>query len=189
MHLDDLGELDRARGALASLTGVEGVLDRDAAAASFELPADRIGDLVVLADAHTVLGKSRAAHDLSALTGTLRSHGGLHERPVPMIVCQRVSADALTRTRAAQPRPPRPAAEPHDMSSLATLAVHSPYTAELVGEAPVSGPQEVQRALDAGARAGERQRLSRHERSTDPIRRRAALWKSRRDELAVLISR
>ena len=91
VHLDDLGDVDRARGVLASLPGVEGVLDRGAAAASFDLPADRIGDLVVLADARTVLGRSHAAHDLSALNGHgLRSHGGLHERTVPMIVCQPV---------------------------------------------------------------------------------------------------
>ena len=88
VHLDDLDAIDRARGVLASLPGVEGVLDRFAAADAFELPADRIGDLVVLADERTVLGKSRAAHDLSALNGGLRSHGGLHERDVPMIVCQ-----------------------------------------------------------------------------------------------------
>jgi phosphonoacetate hydrolase len=75
---------------LASLPGVEGVLDRWAAAESFELPADRIGDLVVLADERTVLGKSRAAHDLSALNGGLRSHGGLHERAVPIVVCRRL---------------------------------------------------------------------------------------------------
>ncbi|MGO9887362.1 MAG: phosphonoacetate hydrolase, partial [Solirubrobacteraceae bacterium] len=88
VHLDDPDVLDRARGVLASLPGVEGVLDRFAAADSFELPADRIGDLVVLADERTVLGKSSAAHDLSALNGHLRSHGGLHEREVPIIVCQ-----------------------------------------------------------------------------------------------------
>jgi phosphonoacetate hydrolase len=95
VHLDDLDALDRARGVLASLSGVEGVLDRFAAADSFELPADRIGDLVVLADERTVLGKSRAAHDLSALNGELRSHGGLHERDVPIIVCQPVNRDGL----------------------------------------------------------------------------------------------
>ncbi len=88
VHLDDLDALDRARGVLASLPGVEGVLDRFAAADAFELPADRIGDLVVLADERTVLGKSSAAHDLSALNGHLRSHGGLHERDVPIIVCE-----------------------------------------------------------------------------------------------------
>ncbi|HUJ33937.1 MAG TPA: hypothetical protein VLW51_01925 [Solirubrobacteraceae bacterium] len=88
VHLDDLAERDRARGALASLPGVEGVLDRFAAAASFELPADRIGDLVVLGDERTVLGKSGAAHGLGSLNGRLRSHGGLHERDVPIIIFQ-----------------------------------------------------------------------------------------------------
>jgi phosphonoacetate hydrolase len=88
VDLGDRDQLDLARGALASLPGVEGVLDRDAAAASYELPPDRIGDLVVLADEHTVVGRSQAAHDLSALNGHgLRSHGGLHERAVPIIVC------------------------------------------------------------------------------------------------------
>ena len=68
---------------------------RAAAAAAFDLPADRIGDLIVLGDAHTVLGRSRDVHDLSALHGTLRSHGGLHERIVPLIVCAPLPAGAL----------------------------------------------------------------------------------------------
>ena len=95
VHLDDLDECDHARGVIASLHGIEGVLDRSAAAEAFELPADRIGDLVVLADGETVIGKSAAAHDLSALHGTLRSHGGLHERTVPVIVTHRLREDAL----------------------------------------------------------------------------------------------
>ena len=95
VHLDDLDELDHARAVLAGLEGVEGVLDRSAAVEAFELPGDRIGDLIVLADAGTVLGKSAAAHDLSALHGTLRSHGGLHERAVPIIVTHRLRDDAL----------------------------------------------------------------------------------------------
>ena len=95
VNLDDLDELDHARAVLAGLEGVEGVLDRSAAVEAFELPGDRIGDLIVLADAGTVLGKSAAAHDLSALHGTLRSHGGLHERAVPIIVTHRLRDDAL----------------------------------------------------------------------------------------------
>ena len=95
VHLDDLSELERARGALAALRGVEGVLDRAAAAATFDLPADRIGDLIVLADGATVLGRSHEAHDLSALHGTLRSHGGLHERLVPLIVLAPIPAGTL----------------------------------------------------------------------------------------------
>jgi phosphonoacetate hydrolase len=95
VHLDDPAQLGPARGALAGLEGVEGVLDRSAAAASFDLPVDRIGDLVVLADARTVLGKSPEAHDLSALEGNLRSHGGLHERAVPIIICEPLALDGL----------------------------------------------------------------------------------------------
>lgn len=74
---------------------MEAVLDRSAAAASFDLPPDRIGDLIVLADARTVLGRSRETHDLNALHGTLRSHGGLHERTVPLIVCSPTAGHQL----------------------------------------------------------------------------------------------
>jgi aldehyde dehydrogenase (NAD+) len=42
------------------------VLDRSAAAAAFELPADRIGDLIVLADADTVLDHVDPASELVA---------------------------------------------------------------------------------------------------------------------------
>jgi phosphonoacetate hydrolase len=76
----------RAKAALEKVPGVEAVLTREEAAARFELPADRIGDLVVLGDRSTVLGKSAAYHDLSAVKSGLRSHGGLHEAEVPIIV-------------------------------------------------------------------------------------------------------
>ena len=95
VHLDDPAELDRARAVLAGLPGVEGVLDRGAAAEAFELPADRIGDLIVLADRSTVLGTSEGAHDLSQLHGTLRSHGGLHERRVPIIISHPLEPGSL----------------------------------------------------------------------------------------------
>jgi phosphonoacetate hydrolase len=97
VHVDDPAERDVARGALAALPGVEGILDRDAAAESYELPPDRIGDLVVLADGETVLGKSPADHDLSAVGATLRSHGGLHERAVPLIVSAPLGDGQLPR--------------------------------------------------------------------------------------------
>jgi phosphonoacetate hydrolase len=95
VHLASGDQLDPARGALAALPGVEGVLDRGAAAAAFDLPADRIGDLIVFADGETVLGRSREAHDLSDLHGALRSHGGLHERTVPLLVLAPLAAGAI----------------------------------------------------------------------------------------------
>jgi phosphonoacetate hydrolase len=64
---------------------VEHVLDRATAAEKFELPIDRIGDLVVLSDRLSVLGTSAVRHDLSGLTVPLRSHGGLSEQRVPLL--------------------------------------------------------------------------------------------------------
>ena len=68
---------------LSKKPGVELVLNRESAAKTFDLPADRIGDLVVISDRGTVLGKSKATLDLSELGGMrLRSHGGLADRNV-----------------------------------------------------------------------------------------------------------
>jgi hypothetical protein len=64
---------------------VELVLDARRGGARFELPPDRIGDLVVVADHLTVLGTSERATDLSGLTVPLRSHGGLSEQKVPLL--------------------------------------------------------------------------------------------------------
>jgi phosphonoacetate hydrolase len=57
------------------------------------LPPDRIGDLVVVSggrNATKVIGTSRGRHDLSGLTEPLRSHGGLTEQEVPIIVNRRI---------------------------------------------------------------------------------------------------
>lgn len=71
---------------LTKRPGVELVLDRASAAKTFDLPADRIGDLIVIADRGTVLGKSKATLDLSMLGGMrLRSHGGLADRNVYLV--------------------------------------------------------------------------------------------------------
>ena len=70
---------------LAGLPHIEAVLTREEACARFELPPDRVGDLVVISDKSYVLGSSAAAHDLSGLTVPLRSHGGLSEQTVPSL--------------------------------------------------------------------------------------------------------
>jgi len=75
----------KAQAALEGLPGIDLVLTREAAAQRFELPPDRIGDLVVVADHLTVLGTRPALHDLSGLTVPLRSHGGLSEQKVPLL--------------------------------------------------------------------------------------------------------
>jgi len=92
IHVDG-SELDRAAAVLTAVPGVEEVLTREQAAASLSLPADRIGDLVVLADAATALGRLEREHDLTMLRGALRSHGGRHEQAVPMLFSERPRGD------------------------------------------------------------------------------------------------
>jgi phosphonoacetate hydrolase len=88
------GDIEPMMAASRALPGVELVLDRNAAARRFELPVDLEGDFVVLSDANTVVGASRAEHDLAGLAGhRLRSHGGLGEQKVPFMVSHRLRPD------------------------------------------------------------------------------------------------
>ena len=86
-------------GRLRTVEGIDLALERADACARFELPGDRIGDIVVTATMHKVLGSSRGRHDLSGLTEPLRSHGGLTEETVPMILNRRVSLPKGRRLR------------------------------------------------------------------------------------------
>ncbi len=85
---------------IEALPGVELVLARAEAAARFELPADRIGDLAVVSDRNVVLGTSAARHDLSQLELPLRSHGGISEQRVPLVLNRRIDGlDSRRRWR------------------------------------------------------------------------------------------
>ena len=71
---------------LLKLDGIDVVLNKQEAAARFDLPPDRIGDLVIISTENKVLGTSQDRHDLTALDVPLRSHGGLSEQVVPFIM-------------------------------------------------------------------------------------------------------
>ncbi len=71
---------------IAAQRGIESVWTRAQAAEHFELPADRIGDIVVVSERFTVIGTAAARHDLTALDAPLRSHGGVSEQRVPLIL-------------------------------------------------------------------------------------------------------
>jgi phosphonoacetate hydrolase len=71
---------------IAALRGIEVVLTRAQAAERFELPPDRIGDLVVVSTRSVAIGSAARRHDLSGLDAPLRSHGGVSEQPVPLIM-------------------------------------------------------------------------------------------------------
>jgi phosphonoacetate hydrolase len=90
---------DDAAKRIAAVPGIDLVLTRADACARFELPPDRVGDLVVVSERLTVLGTSRDRHDLSGLDAPLRSHGGVSEQRVPLIANRPSTAMPARRWR------------------------------------------------------------------------------------------
>ncbi len=74
--------------AIKASDGIDVVLDKAEGCARFELPPDRMGDIIVVSGGpkgSKVIGTSRDKHDLSGLNEPLRSHGGLTEQEIPVI--------------------------------------------------------------------------------------------------------
>ena len=65
---------------LKACPGIEDALTRQEAATRFQLMAERVGDIMVLADEETVFG----VMDEAEREVRLRSHGSLHESEVPL---------------------------------------------------------------------------------------------------------
>ncbi len=75
------------------------VVDKEEAVRRFELPADRIGDIVMISGENVCIGTSVDRHDLAALKEPLRSHGGLTEQDVPFIVNRRMDLPTAPELR------------------------------------------------------------------------------------------
>lgn len=86
VHVPDPAQIDAIKNWLLRQSGITEVYERETAARILEQPEDRIGDLVVLSARDVVVGRTPAHHDLRALDGTLRSHGGRYEEMVPFII-------------------------------------------------------------------------------------------------------
>ena len=82
---------------LLKLDGILSVLDREDACKAYELPEDRMGDLVIISDRHKVLGTKESEHDLSGLDAPLRSHGGSTEQVVPLITSLPLNPAAIIK--------------------------------------------------------------------------------------------
>ena len=75
---------------LAAVPGVEVVLDRAEACARFELPPDRMGDLVVISTRHVVLGTARGSpRSLRARRARCARTAGSASSAVPLLVNRR----------------------------------------------------------------------------------------------------
>lgn len=77
---------------IAKIPGIELAVDRATGCRKFELPEDRLGDVIVVSERTTAIGSVAKKHDLSGLTVPLRSHGGMTEQKVPVIVNRRLKA-------------------------------------------------------------------------------------------------
>jgi phosphonoacetate hydrolase len=89
-------------GRIHGIDGIELALDRDTACRMFDMPADREGDVAVIARQDTCIGGSARNHDLSGLKGhRLRTHGGVSEAKVPLVL-NRPLNDAYKRKAASQ---------------------------------------------------------------------------------------
>ncbi|MGV9801845.1 phosphonoacetate hydrolase [Mycobacterium sp. NPDC003449] len=90
VHLPAGADRESLMAKLRTIDGVQAVHDREEAARRYRLPADRIGDVVLLADADTALGRYAEWHDLSGLDAPLRSHGALGELQIPFVINRRL---------------------------------------------------------------------------------------------------
>jgi phosphonoacetate hydrolase len=86
VHISDKSKIQVVKNWLSLQTGITEVYEKDLAVRILEQPEDRIGDLVVLSGRDVVVGRTPEHHDLKALDGTLRSHGGRYEEMVPFII-------------------------------------------------------------------------------------------------------
>lgn len=94
VYLPDGADRESTIAALREVPGVQAALSREEAAATFAMPADRIGDIVVLGEEGTAVGRYAAWHDLSGLDAPLRSHGALGELQIPFIINRRLPRPA-----------------------------------------------------------------------------------------------
>ena len=84
---------------LSNTDGILLVIDKAAAVQRFDLPPDRIGDIVMISTENMTLGTSVDRHDLKALKEPLRSHGGLTEQEVPFIVNRKINLPGAPELR------------------------------------------------------------------------------------------
>ena len=92
VYLADTAKAQELAGRLAEVEGIEAAYTNIEGCVAFDLPNDRLGDLIVVSTTNKVLGTTPERHDLSQLKEPLRSHGGVCDRQVPLVFSQQVEA-------------------------------------------------------------------------------------------------
>ena len=91
VYLPDDADVSALKTELNAIDGIDAVYGNAEGCKHFDLAADRMGDLILVSSKHVVLGTTASRHDLSGLDVPLRSHGGVTEQTVPLIVSQPVT--------------------------------------------------------------------------------------------------
>ncbi len=91
VYLEDGVSVNDVIKKIAALPLIQTVMSGEDGCRMFDLPEDRLGDIIVVSRDTKVIGTSRSRHDLAALKEPLRSHGGITEQTIPIIVNRKVS--------------------------------------------------------------------------------------------------
>ena len=76
---------------LIGIDGVEAAFTNITGCERYELPNDRLGDIIVVSTTNKVIGTSPERHDLTQLKEPLRSHGGACDQRVPVIISKPIN--------------------------------------------------------------------------------------------------
>ena len=91
VYLSDKSKINDAIEEINKIEDIEVVLTNKEGCAQYDLPTDRMGDIICMSSKNSTIGSAEKAHDLSKLKEPLRSHGGLHEREVPFISNKKIN--------------------------------------------------------------------------------------------------
>ncbi|KOC14147.1 hypothetical protein AFLA70_181g002251 [Aspergillus flavus AF70] len=101
VYLKDQSLLESVLALCQALPETEVALSGEDAARKYDMPLDREGDIVVISTSSTVIGRCESEHGLSTVKDfSLRSHGGLSEQVVPVIMSRAVEDVQIVSLRA-----------------------------------------------------------------------------------------
>ena len=97
IYLDNKEDLNEVISEIKKIKDIEVVLNKEEACSKYNLPNDRMGDVICMSSEYMTIGSSKNKHNLSELKEPLRSHGGLHEREVPFIINKKIDQIASNK--------------------------------------------------------------------------------------------
>jgi phosphonoacetate hydrolase len=92
IYLEDKSKIDETIKEIKKIEDIEVVVTNEIGCMEYDLPRDRMGDIICMSSKNMTIGSAKSAHDLSKLKEPLRSHGGLHEREVPFISNKKINS-------------------------------------------------------------------------------------------------